>query len=528
MPSQQQPSPPTTPSRSTLKEFLASIATIQGDLSNITAPPFVLGSYSTTELPQYWGDHPNLFVAPAQEPDAGKRAALVLKWFLGSLRNQQYAGRDPSDGVKKPLNAFLGEIFMGKWDASSIPSPNNDNGGENPGDNETTLISEQVSHHPPVTACRLSNAAHGIHATGFTQQEITFSGTVSIKQKGYAILHIDRFDEDFLIPVPNVKVRGILSGAPYPELVGTYSIVSSSGFVAEVKFEGKGFLGGGTKNGFDAKVYKINSSNVEDSGERELIYTATGQWNSRFSIVSTQTGKEIDAFDAASAPSRPITVVPRDEQDPWESRRAWGGVIDALNRGDMQGTVAAKSRVEEGQRGMRRAEKEKKETWKQVFFRKEQRDERFERLVKADRHASFNVDPQGGIWMVDIDMVVKGGERKFHEGVAPDGSRCMKNDKSDGDDHEDLRSERREEVVRQRQPSNEIKVGDSESVSSRSRSRKDSKQEADRKGSRDLSSSSSSLPSSPTTIGGVTHINSQLENIQIEEMLRNKYSSARR
>ena len=106
-----------------------SIATIRGDLSNITAPPFVLADKSTVEFPQYWAENPSIFLAPAFEPDPQKRALLVLKWFLSSLKSQQYAGKSPEAGVKKPLNAFLGELFLGQWD--------DENG-------VTRLVSEQV------------------------------------------------------------------------------------------------------------------------------------------------------------------------------------------------------------------------------------------------------------------------------------------------------------------------------------------------------------------------------------------------
>jgi oxysterol-binding protein-related protein 9/10/11 len=58
---------------------------------------------------------------------------LVLKWFLAALKQQQYAGRDEKDGVKKPLNAFLGELFLASWD-----------GGEEGVKGTTRLVSEQV------------------------------------------------------------------------------------------------------------------------------------------------------------------------------------------------------------------------------------------------------------------------------------------------------------------------------------------------------------------------------------------------
>lgn len=388
--------------RSTLKEFLASIAAIQGDLSNITAPPFVLGEFSTVELPQYWADHPSLFVAPAREKDPEKRALLVLKWFLGSLKNQQYAGRREEDGVKKPLNAFLGELFLGNWQ--------DDNG-------ETRLISEQVSHHPPVTACYLWNDKHGIRAEGFTQQEITFSGSVSIKQKGYAILHVDEFEEDYLVPVPNVKIKGIIGGTPYPELVSNYSIISSNGIVSEVKFEGKSLLGlgGGNKNGFEAKTYRNDAT-------KEVLYTAKGSWNGQFSIHDARSGAELEHLDIGAKESLPITVADRSEQDPWESQRAWGDVIDALQRGDMKGTTDAKSIVEEGQRKLRRDEDARGEPWQRLFFHKRESDPIFDKLSTVDKE-SFTVDPQGGIWKLQYESIAN-VKKPYHGNLLPTGELC--------------------------------------------------------------------------------------------------------
>lgn len=94
---------------------LQSIASFNGDLASLTAPPFILSSTSLTEFSSYWCEHPSVFVAPAKESDPAKRALLVLKWFLTTLK-QQYASRSEQYGnEKKPLNPFLGELFLGKW-----------------------------------------------------------------------------------------------------------------------------------------------------------------------------------------------------------------------------------------------------------------------------------------------------------------------------------------------------------------------------------------------------------------------------
>jgi hypothetical protein len=112
-----------------LKDFIASIATIKRDLSSITAPPFILADRSAVEYPASWAEFPQILVAPALEDNAEKRALLVLKWYLCSLKRQQYAGRNEDIGIKKPLNPFLGELFLRKREDES---------------GNTVLISEQV------------------------------------------------------------------------------------------------------------------------------------------------------------------------------------------------------------------------------------------------------------------------------------------------------------------------------------------------------------------------------------------------
>lgn len=109
--------------------FLKSMASFNGDLSSLTAPAFILSSTSLTEFSSYWAEHPTVFVAPASEPDPAKRALLVLKWFLTTLK-QQYSSRNEKLGSeKKPLNPFLGELFLGHWEDAA---------------GRTELISEQV------------------------------------------------------------------------------------------------------------------------------------------------------------------------------------------------------------------------------------------------------------------------------------------------------------------------------------------------------------------------------------------------
>ncbi|KAI4156039.1 MAG: hypothetical protein L6R39_001155 [Caloplaca ligustica] len=71
-------------------------------------------------------------------------------------------------------------------------------------------MSKMCSHHPPITACYMWNNEHGIR--------MTFNGNINVKQTDHAMVHIDRYDEDYLIPIPDAKVKGFLAGHLYPEL----------------------------------------------------------------------------------------------------------------------------------------------------------------------------------------------------------------------------------------------------------------------------------------------------------------------
>ncbi|KIX95576.1 uncharacterized protein Z520_08696 [Fonsecaea multimorphosa CBS 102226] len=410
-----------------MSSFAKSIATIRGDLSNITAPPFVLDTKSAVELPSFWAERPSIFVAPAAADDAAERALLVLKWFISSLRNQQYAGRSPSQGVKKPINAFLGELFLARWEDDQDRDGNGDGAADRIGD--TRLVSEQVSHHPPVTACRVWNEKHGVTAEGYTCQEITFSGSVNIQQIGHATLHLARHNETYLIPLPDIKVKGILTGTPYPELQGTHHIPSTSGYTSTIDFSGKGlFSGSDRKHSFEARVYRD-----DDGHDAPPLYTVSGHWDAQFVIHDARRNLEIETFDVAAATTTPLVTEPLAEQDPWESRRAWRGVREALQRGDMQAAADAKAKVENGQREMRKTDNNGKH-WQRLFF--EPAGQTDEIAASLARKVGLTLRPEDTVaaWRFRRREWEEGLFRKpYHGDLMPDNSRARPTQGGRGD-----------------------------------------------------------------------------------------------
>lgn len=372
---------------------------MKGDLANITAPPYFLAPMSVTEIGTCWVERPSLFAAPASEPDPQLRAVLVLKWILASLSSQLYIDGAPGHGIKKPLNAFLGEIFQAQWFDGKATS---------------NLVSEQVSHHPPITAVYMWDDANGIRGEGYARVEMTFSGSVDIRQTGHAMLHIDNYDEDHLIFLPDCSTRGFMSGVLFPEISGTYHIVSSSGFVSEIVFSGTTLLGRGQKNAVNATTYR------RDDPSKTPLYTTSGCWSDRFTIYKGSTTDVLEVWDPARTENAAATTTtpPLEEQDCWESRRAWKEVIAALRRHDFGDAVTAKSKIEEAQRHMRAAEKENKVTWQPLLFAPLQGAyEVFERLGSAVGW-DLKADRTKGVWKVQQERV-SSFNRPFHPGMTP-------------------------------------------------------------------------------------------------------------
>ncbi|KAJ3962661.1 hypothetical protein N0V92_000552 [Colletotrichum tropicale] len=368
---------------SRISDLVKFLSSVQGDLSNVTAPPSFLAPSSVVEVGHCWSQRPGVFVAPALEQDPEKRSLKVLRMILIAMRSQFYVAGAPNVSIKKPLNAFLGELFLASW---------------NEGKASTKLVAEQVSHHPPITAMHIASKEHGIRADGYARVEMTFSSSVNIRQIGHAVVHIDKYNEDYLVPLPDVKVRGFLNACLYPEVIGTYYIVSSTGYVSEIKFSGTGVFSG-KKNFFQARMYHKND-------KKATIFSLEGVWSEGWTVKDGRTGDIIEKYevDALENLPAPMEIEPIASQDPWESRKAWAGVIEGLGKSDFRETVNAKSEVEQAQRRMRAEEKKKGETWEPLFFKSIPGSEHdvFHQLAKPvnwqlhDKHTK-------GVWKVDED-----------------------------------------------------------------------------------------------------------------------------
>ncbi|KAL8277101.1 hypothetical protein RQP46_010529 [Phenoliferia psychrophenolica] len=318
--------------------FLKSIASFSGDLSSLTAPPFILSPVSLAEFPSYWGEADEAFGKIADGTSTEQRQLLVTEWFIATLAGQFTRREKETGSEKKPLNPILGEQFLGDWKKG-----------------ETRLQAEQVSHHPPITGYFLENKSKGVSLQGHCAQKTSFSGrTIVVKQVGHGLLRVKLASgetETYLITLPKLVIEGIFFGAPYVELSEHSYIQGSHGLTTTIEYKGKGY--------FSGKAHTFTASIGTGPSPKSPLYAIEGQWtgNSTYTKVSGSGLATVSSLFLDAAVSRPpINVVPIEEQNEFESRRVWKDVADGIRKGDFEAASVAKSALENSERQKRKDE----------------------------------------------------------------------------------------------------------------------------------------------------------------------------
>lgn len=221
--------------------------------------------------------------------------------------------------------------------------------------------------------------------------------------------------EKYAISLPTLHVESLIYGTPFIELEKTTRIASSTGYMAKVDYSGKGWLSG-KKNTFTASLYK------ESDGEKKPLYCVDGQWSEAFVMKDARTKEEVDRYSVKDSKTAPFDLAPIDQQDLYESRRAWQDVASSIERGDMDTTSVAKSRIENAQREMRRVERSEGREWERRFFNRigENDDEAFLDLARLIQlPGNLDADKTGGVWRFDKPRS-EGAKPPYHK-VGPEG-----------------------------------------------------------------------------------------------------------
>lgn len=256
-----------------------------------------------------------------------------------------------------------------------------------------SYLTEQTSHHPPVSAFYADCPEKGITARGYDHLAAKFTGT-SIRvtagshNLGIFITLQKRADEQYQLTHPAAHLGGLLRGTVLNDLgdwkliaTGSLSVtVADSCYISCPKTRLKvileyleeGWLGR-TQNKVAGVIFNYDPENdtktkIKEVAESDIVGRVEGSWMDK---VYYTLGKEPFAKSSEKIlllDLNPLTPVPKiippiDAQLKNESLRFWDGVTKAIKEKKFNLATTLKTELEEKQREKAKERKDKGAEW---------------------------------------------------------------------------------------------------------------------------------------------------------------------
>ncbi|OMJ18444.1 Oxysterol-binding protein-like protein 1 [Smittium culicis] len=390
------------------------------DLINLrlSLPTQLLDPISNLE---FWGymDQPDYFIRIPENDDPVERLIDVIRWWV--VKDYKYS----NGKIVKPFNSVLGEQFFCKWKvadqgkaqtsskktsdtpnsnlSSQVPSMNDDSSSKQPSqvpsisDDPSSLdnsnsqssendifveyITEQVSHHPPVSAYVYRCPQKQIVASGLDHISAKFSGlSATIKSgswtKGIFLTLGSRDNEEYLCTHADANIVGWLTNSLKLVVTGSIRISCPKNKIAAIlDFSEKNWYGK-ISDVVDGRIFNYNPDTDDISTwtsktipqANKIIATISGQWNAESFVSFTKNPKPVLLLDMRSASITPKYVKPLEDQSEYESRKVWGSVAELMIKKDYSSATKKKIEVEEYQRKLASERKEKGEPFVPRLF----------------------------------------------------------------------------------------------------------------------------------------------------------------
>ncbi|EMR65926.1 hypothetical protein MGN70_008755 [Eutypa lata] len=409
-----------------LKTFVGILRKFIG-VSDLASVRFSLPSQLLEPTPnlEYWNylDNPSAFAAIGTSDEPLDRMLEVLRfWFTKDLK---YVKGKPC----KPYNSCLGEFFRCNWEAEdNAPSIStkdltpgagagagagaSTNGSAGSGSlkvlkqdsraNSTvsvvqtpanpagptvriSYLTEQTSHHPPVSAFYVSCPDKGLHARGYDQISAKFTGTaikVSPGEHNLGIfITLERRDQEtYQLTHPAAHLGGILRGALAVSVADVaYITCPKTKIKAILNYLEDGWLGR-AQNKMEGIIFKYDpdkddKTRIKDVPDADVLARLSGNWKDK--IVFTLGPKPVDSHPPENQTViidlNPLKVAskslpPDEKQAENESLKLWGGVTQAILAKQFSKATTVKIELEERQREKARERERTNEPFKPLFF----------------------------------------------------------------------------------------------------------------------------------------------------------------
>ncbi|MCJ1373785.1 hypothetical protein MMC20_005015 [Loxospora ochrophaea] len=382
--------PPTAPveektpdDSSKLRTFLGILRKFIG-VTDIASVRFSLPAQLLEPTPnlEYWNylDRPETFISIGDSDDElGRMLAVLRFWFTKDLK---YVKGKPC----KPYNSTLGEFFRCNWVVEDTSAPILGQGRKTSVTNTSTenkpvkisYLTEQTSHHPPVSAFWVDCPEKGITARGFDQLSARFTGTSIRVTPGAHNLGIfvslnNRDNEEYQLTHPAAHLGGLLKGSLSVTVADTCFVTCPKTKIKVIlHYLEEGWLGK-TQNRMVGVVYKYDPESdkrtkIKDVPEKDVLARLDGCWHEQIYYTLADSSEPQLLIDLNPLFPVPKIIPPQTTQLPNESQRFWASVTEAILGKQYGQATKLKQELEERQRQKAAARKAQNEEWEPRFF----------------------------------------------------------------------------------------------------------------------------------------------------------------
>jgi oxysterol-binding protein-related protein 9/10/11 len=314
-------------------------------------------------------------------------------WFTKDLK---YVKGKPC----KPYNSTLGEFFRCQWEVEdnakalrgeesktnlheTAAAPEGDSTLGKP--IKVNYLTEQTSHHPPVSAFYIDCPDKGISAKGYDQLSAKFTGT-SVRvipgqyNRGIFITLHNRDDEEYQLTHPAAYLGGFLRGNLNVTVSDTCFITCAKTRIKVIlHYHEEGYFGK-TQNKVEGVVYRCDVekdkiTKISDVPDADILGRLEGNWREKvyFSYGSKPFKKVSEEDKILMIDLNPLEQVakicpPMEEQLPNESRRFWKDVTEAIKAKQFSTATNRKQELEETQRQRAAQRKGDLKEWAPIYF----------------------------------------------------------------------------------------------------------------------------------------------------------------
>lgn len=162
---------------------------------------------------------------------------------------------------------------------------------------EYTYFAEQVSHHPPISACIGESTHYKYHMDTNTTMGISWTGVLQAIPIGYQHVHLKSTNEHYIISRPVTTVNNLIFGTMYIEHVGPMFVKNcTNGMVLKLELSAAGW-GNSGKHEVNGKLYM-------KEGEKNHVAQFKGKWSEELLYRKTEEKEWTSLWKAKPMPDK--------------------------------------------------------------------------------------------------------------------------------------------------------------------------------------------------------------------------------